>query len=277
MSEPSIAATNTDDGSAWRELRKPFPKELVGKLPRVTCRNCSQGRGSCDRHEKQKCPVCGAWISTAHIHLDYVGHAAVTDRLLAVDPHWSWEPMTFDGSGLPAFDQYGGLWIRLSVAGVERIGYGDSQGKTGPNAVKEAIGDALRNAAMRFGVGLDLWAKEDLQADDRANGLHTNGTGNGRAARPQPPDNAAQAEPASDTPAEPHPKLAKARAAFDAAGAAESIDKLRAIHDEARKQRLLRVVVVHGDDELPLSEWLDRRRTQLAGQLVESELGGVPA
>jgi hypothetical protein len=29
--------------------------------------------------------------------------------------------------------------------------------------VKEAIGDALRNAAMRFGAALDLWAKSDLR------------------------------------------------------------------------------------------------------------------
>jgi hypothetical protein len=42
------------------------------------------------------------------------------------------------------------------VCGVTRIGVGD-----GKNA-KERIGDAIRNAAMRFGVALDLWAKENL-------------------------------------------------------------------------------------------------------------------
>jgi hypothetical protein len=30
--------------------------------------------------------------------------------------------------------------------------------------MKEIIGDALRNGGMRFGVGLDLWSKEDLSA-----------------------------------------------------------------------------------------------------------------
>jgi hypothetical protein len=60
------------------------------------------------------------------------------------------------------FDKDGGLWIRLSICGVTRLGYGDSQGKTGGNAVKEAIGDALRNAGMRFGAALDLWHKGDL-------------------------------------------------------------------------------------------------------------------
>jgi hypothetical protein len=32
--------------------------------------------------------------------------------------------------------------------------------------MKEKIGDAIRNAAMRFGVALDLWAKIDLHVDD---------------------------------------------------------------------------------------------------------------
>jgi hypothetical protein len=104
---------------------------------------------------------CGGYHSLS-IHLDYVGHAALTDRLLEVDPEWFWEPMATGQDGLPAFDRDGGLWIRLSICGVTRLGYGDSQGKSGGNAVKEAIGDALRNAGMRFGAALDLWHKGDL-------------------------------------------------------------------------------------------------------------------
>lgn len=96
------------------------------------------------------------------VRLAYVGHAATTDRLLSVDPAWTWEPVAVDERGLPLLDEHGGLWIRLTVAGVTRLGYGDAGGKKGPNAVKEAIGDALRNAAMRFGVALDLWAKEEF-------------------------------------------------------------------------------------------------------------------
>ena len=42
-----------------------------------------------------------------------------------------------------------------------RSGFGDAQGKTGGNATKEIIGDALRNAAMRFGIGTYLWGKSD--------------------------------------------------------------------------------------------------------------------
>ena len=91
--------------------------------------------------------------------LDYVGHAAVTDRLLTVDPDWTWEPMAVDEHGLPLPDAAGNLWIRLTVCGVTRIGVGD-----GPT-MKIRIGDAIRNAAMRFGVALDLWTKEELEGE----------------------------------------------------------------------------------------------------------------
>jgi hypothetical protein len=49
---------------------------------------------------------------------------------------------------------------------VTRYGYGAADGKSGGDAMKEMIGDALRNAAMRFGAALDLWHKGDLHADD---------------------------------------------------------------------------------------------------------------
>jgi hypothetical protein len=98
------------------------------------------------------------------VHLDYVGHAALTDRLLDCDPNWSWEPMGTTHEGLPAIN--GGLWIKLTVCGVSRFGYGAADGKTGGDAVKEMIGDALRNAAMRFGAALDLWHKGDLHVEE---------------------------------------------------------------------------------------------------------------
>src|SRR5215217_6523677 len=66
--------------------------------------------------------------------------------------------MATDEIGLPAVDRAGNLWIRLTVAGVTRIGVGDG------NSMKERIGDAIRNAAMRFGVALDLWSKEELES-----------------------------------------------------------------------------------------------------------------
>jgi hypothetical protein len=131
-------------------LREPFPQNRVGLLPKPLSKDARKG----------ECPECGKWHGLPAIHLDFVGHGAVTERLLEVDPGWTWEPFALDAVGLPALDRYGNLWIRLTVAGVTRIGVGD-----GPN-MKEIIGDALRNAAMRFGVALDLWIRG--QEDDPA-------------------------------------------------------------------------------------------------------------
>ncbi|MFD9443445.1 hypothetical protein [Streptomyces sp. NPDC060001] len=148
-------------------LSEPFQPNQISKLPKIWCGKCSkQPYKVCDEHTKKRCDDCDSKITEAHLHLDYVGHAELTGRLLEADPLWTWEPLAFDADGLPKFDQNGGLWIRLTVAGHERLGYGDAQGKTGPNAVKEAIGDALRNAGMRFGAALNLWSKTDM---DEAN------------------------------------------------------------------------------------------------------------
>ncbi len=101
-------------------------------------------------------------IPKGGLKLDYVGHAALTKRLLETDLEWSWEPFSIGVDGLPKLDEAGGLWIRLTVCGITRIGYGDAGNSKGTQAVKEAIGDALRNAGMRFGAALDLWHKGDL-------------------------------------------------------------------------------------------------------------------
>lgn len=146
-------------------LRLPFPATQISQLPRVTCQDCT--RRNCTKHEKKRCSKCQSYITTAHVDLDFVGHAALTDRLLDADPNWTWEPVAWDERGLPAYDTIGGLWIRLTICGVTRLGYGDAQGKVGNNAVKEIIGDALRNAAMRFGAALDLWHKGELHADEQ--------------------------------------------------------------------------------------------------------------
>ena len=137
-------------------LRKPFPAESVGKLPKPV-RSQDPDKGKCVAGSKYSADghYCGGYHSRS-MHLDYVGHAATTDRLLTVDPDWSWEPFALTEDGLPALDRGGNLWIRLTICGTTRIGVGDGK------SAKECIGDAIRNAAMRFGVALDLWAKEDL-------------------------------------------------------------------------------------------------------------------
>lgn len=121
-------------------LRKPFDAKQIGKLPK------------------------------GGQQLDFVGHAVTTDRLLSVDPEWTWEPLALDERGLPQYDNAGGLWIKLTICGVTRLGYGD-----GPDP-KQRIGDALRNAAMRFGVALDLWSKQELENSDPNGGDATTTT-----------------------------------------------------------------------------------------------------
>lgn len=156
------------DAEIARKLREKFDVKHIGLKPKITCPACSKAFGkACDKHQKSKCvslrgePGCGQWITPQHMHIEFVGHANVTDRLLEVDPEWTWEPVAFADNGLPALTPDGGLWIRLTVAGVTRIGYGGADGKTGDDAVKEAVSDALKTTAMRFGVGLDLWRKEE--------------------------------------------------------------------------------------------------------------------
>lgn len=141
-------------------LREPFPPHQISKLPKPTRRQTDEVKQ--DFKKGIRCKLCGAWHHPQVVHLDYVGHAALTDRLLDCDPEWNWEPVATHDDGTPKLDQNGGMWIRLTVCGVTRLGYGHADGKQGGDALKEVIGDALRNAAMRFGAALDLWHKGDL-------------------------------------------------------------------------------------------------------------------
>lgn len=145
-------------------LRVPFSPNQISKLPKET-KGQREARER-DRNVGVRCKLCGGWHHKDAVHLDYVGHAALTDRLLDTDPEWDWQPLAYTPEGLPAFDDNGGLWIKLTVLGKTRLGYGSADGKRGGDAIKEIIGDALRNAAMRFGAALDLWHKGDLHAEE---------------------------------------------------------------------------------------------------------------
>lgn len=153
----------TDKKKGLELLREEFPEHQVSKLPKGT-----KAQNECPVSEKINCKVCGGFHHPKVIHLDYVGHAALTDRLLDVDPLWVWEPLALK-DGLPAFDNSGGLWINLTVCGHTRIGYGHAAATSFKDIgarEKEVIGDALRNAAMRFGAALDLWHKGDLHVEE---------------------------------------------------------------------------------------------------------------
>jgi len=108
-----------------------------------------------------------SYLPKGGTQLAYVGHAALTDRLLDADPNWSWEPFSINEYGLPMLDEMRGMWIKLTVCGVTRLGYGHAGTKTGGDAIKEVIGDALRNAAMRFGAALELWHKGELHQEEQ--------------------------------------------------------------------------------------------------------------
>lgn len=144
-------------------LREPFPAHQISKLPKPTKAQTDEVKN--DFKSGIRCGICGGWHHPKVVHLDYVGHAALTDRLLDADPSWFWEPLAIE-NGLPVLDPNGGMWIRLTVCNTTRLGYGHAGDKSGGDAIKEVIGDALRNAAMRFGAALDLWHKGDLHIPD---------------------------------------------------------------------------------------------------------------
>lgn len=166
------------------KLREPFPDNQISWLPKETRAQIDERKNRVQGCMVWKCPQCGGAHHKNADHLAYVGHAALTDRLLDVDPMWSWEPMGYNPDGTPAFDRNGGLWIKLTVLGMTRPGYGCADGKSGGDAVKEIIGDALRNAAMRFGAALDLWHKGDLHAGDEADPDAAGGQSNGAQSAP---------------------------------------------------------------------------------------------
>lgn len=265
----------TERHAQLAKLREPFAAESISKLP----------KGKEDPSKRQRCNTCKGYHDPSMFHLDYVGHAAITDRLLAVDPEWTWEPFALDECKLPAMErdngQPVGLWIRLTVCGMTRPGYGSvARGKQ--DAVKELIGDALRNAAMRYGCALDLWHKGDLP------------TGN----HDDTPDQARQDEqPASQEPSSQHAKLLREldeelavikSTASDEAKFAAWADQLRdnARHTVEHARNAVEIArnlrgsreqgeisaETLGEVERQLSEIPDNRRTEIDGWRKEQGL-----
>lgn len=97
------------------------------------------------------------------IELRYLSHIWVRKAFQDADPDWYWEPMGYDDRGQPVIErdsqgQPVGFWIWLHLLGTKMPGYGSVEpGKR--DAIKELIGDALRNAGMRL-VGGSLWVKD---------------------------------------------------------------------------------------------------------------------
>ena len=194
--------TATTAPSIWDQLKAPFLPSEIEHLPQPACRDCKEasksGQGpTCKRHTWiRNCEVCGGGHGSGVVHLDYVGHAGITMRLNEVvgPDDWSWEPAHRDISpdmaalikaaleagaadlardlfeSCPAKYTDGGMWIKLTIHGATKLGFGDAAGKQGTNAVKEIIGDGLRNASLRFGVATYLWSKSEMAQILKAGG-----------------------------------------------------------------------------------------------------------
>ena len=101
--------------------------------------------------------------------LDFVGHADITKILIEIDPMWWWEPAGWD-NGRPAIHVVNGLavmWGHLYVLNKQILGVGTVKHDKA-DLDKELVGDFLRNAAMRFGICLSLWTKQEWEGQEVA-------------------------------------------------------------------------------------------------------------
>lgn len=135
------------DAEYREHLRKPFDPAQVGKLPRVTDKTSAE----------TWCETCKQKLKR-HIHIDFVGHANVTDRLNHEAPDWAYtidRIETVDGHilGVLGTMTIGGKSIHEAGAVARQSDWGEE--------LKLAVSDFIVRGAMRFGVGLDMWIKGD--------------------------------------------------------------------------------------------------------------------
>lgn len=207
-------------------LSKAFEQDEIEKLPKQV-KGRDDDKGKCERGTRYSADghYCGGWHARS-MHLDYIGHAGITERLNQVDPWWGWDPMGFTEAGTPLMSD-GGMWGRMTVLGVTRIGYGDPGRNSGPNAIKETIGDFIRNAAMRFGVGTYLWSKsESALAKKRGE------EAGDEPAQTRDETPLTQQRPPAATPPETPPQKIDWKQLYQAA--AGDVDKLKALRHSAK-------------------------------------------
>lgn len=104
--------------------------------------------------------------------MSYISHGLVTERLNQVDPAWSMETRaTYTYTGKDGRLHVEGVEIALTVCGVTRVEAGGPQRQDGfANEIKNAYSDALKRAAMRFGVALTIWESSvEAQYDEDVN------------------------------------------------------------------------------------------------------------
>jgi hypothetical protein len=114
------------------------------------------------------------WVNRKGEHksitLDYISHAVVTDRLLQVDPEYTFTPL-LDNDGRPIVVLDGlapgdviGVWGRLEILGTSVVEF------CGGTNLLDAYSRCLCRAAMRRGVALDLWIRDDEFKETRKEG-----------------------------------------------------------------------------------------------------------
>ena len=104
--------------------------------------------------------------------MSYISHGLITERLNDVDPEWSWRPLqTYTYQGPDGRLHCEGVEVELTIGGVSRVEAGGPQRQDGfANEVKNAYSDALKRAAMRFGVALSMWETlVDAEFDEDVN------------------------------------------------------------------------------------------------------------
>lgn len=130
--------------------------------------------------------------------LDFVGHADITRILIEIDPTWRLVPIAWD-NGRPAMNvvnDMATMWFELTLLGVSRLAIGTAKANAF-DLDKQLYGDALRNGAMRFGISLNLWTKNEWEDLDHnpSSVVTTRATG-----EPQKRTDAKEAAPAKPKP-----------------------------------------------------------------------------
>lgn len=174
-----IAPFTTEELRAWYECEGPHHNNDDPMLTRVrqherevrqmTDKTTSEQalRNGCETYWEPDTRHVSKIKRGSGLELDYVDHATVTRMLIDIDPFWTWQPMAYTDAGSPLVDcdENGNpraLWIMLTLHGrcIPAVGTIERPGsKNYGDALKELIGDAIRNGAMRFGVCGGLWAR----------------------------------------------------------------------------------------------------------------------
>lgn len=161
--EVTAPVTRLRDGrtidEVWRQLREPFAADQIGKLPKW-------GKDTPPQSEWAYCQVCKQKAPPQHGHVDFVGHAMVTNRLNQVVGTDGWSYTRPER----VHDDRGKLLAVLSemtvlghTKGVE-VGGPAASATTYADQLKTALSDYICRAAMRFGIALEQWSKQELEA-----------------------------------------------------------------------------------------------------------------